>query len=333
MLNLRSLKILVQNLTSLKDLRLSGVQISSPVPNILSNVSGLTTLHLIGCGLHVEFPLRIFKLPKLQDLRVSDNQDLMGYLPKFYSSSPLKTLSLGGTIFSGKLLASIGNLNSLNELLIEVIDFSGHISPSIGNLTQLTTLVLVANYFTGQIPSSFSNLISLKYVNIGYCQLSGSIPASFGNLSQLTLLILSENYIRIANLSSLSWLGKLSTLTCLGIGGINLTMEIPSSLANLTQLHYLEMSWNQLSGPIPSWFANLTLLTELYLSFNKLQGPFPISILKLEKLETLNLHLNNLSGIVTLDMFHKLKYLIKLLLSMNNISFHTKNETNATKTS
>ena len=85
------------------------------------------------------------------------------------------------------------------------------------------------------------------------------------------------------------------------------------------------------SGPIPSWFANLTQLTELILSFNKLQGPFPISILKLEKLETLNLRSNNLSGIVTLDMFHKLKYLTRLLLSMNNISFHTKIETNATQ--
>ena len=185
MLNLRSLKSLVQNLTSLKDLRVSGVQISSPVPDTLSNVSGLTTLHLIGCGLHGEFPLRIFKLPKLQDLRVSDNQDLMGYLPEFYSSSPLKNLSLGRTSFSGKLPASIGNLNSLNELLIESCNFSGHIPPSIGNLTQLTTLVLVANYFTGQIPSSFSNLISLKYVNIGYCQLSGSIPV----LTLLNLLL------------------------------------------------------------------------------------------------------------------------------------------------
>ena len=99
MLHLVSLRGLVQNLTSLTDLRLSYVQTSSPMPEIFSNLSGLTTLHLIGCRLHGDFPVGLFKLPKLEDLRVSDNQDLMGYLPEFYSSSPLRILWLQLTNF------------------------------------------------------------------------------------------------------------------------------------------------------------------------------------------------------------------------------------------
>jgi hypothetical protein len=137
-LHLKSLKSLVQNLTSLKVLHLNEVQISSPVPEILSNLSSLTTLHLVDCGLHGEFPVGIFKLPKLQELRVSSNQDLMGYFPEFYSSSPLKILSVKHTSFSGKLPASIGNLDSLNQLLIGYCNFSRQIPSSMANLTQLS---------------------------------------------------------------------------------------------------------------------------------------------------------------------------------------------------
>ena len=113
MLHLRSLKGLVQNLTNLRDLRLSYVQISSPVPEILSNLTSLTILRLSGCGLHGEFPVGIFKLPKLWELKVVFNPDLTGYLPQFDSSSPLEILWLFGTSFSGNLPASIGNLDSL----------------------------------------------------------------------------------------------------------------------------------------------------------------------------------------------------------------------------
>ncbi|KAF3945077.1 hypothetical protein CMV_028511 [Castanea mollissima] len=379
MLHLKSLKGLVQNLTSLEDLSLRYVQIPSPVPEILANLSSLRTLHLTDCGMYGEFPVGIFKLPKLQDLGVDFNQVLMGNLPEFYSSSPLKSLSLRGTSFSGKLPDSIGNLNSLNELWMRDCNFSGHIPSSLGNLTQLNLLDLSYNSFVGKIPSSLSNLISLKYLDFSYCQLSGSIPPSLSNLSQLTSLVLSNNsfvgkipsslsnlislnyldfsdcqlsgsippsfgnltqltflnlfhsFIRSSNPSSLSWLGKLSKLTYLNLQGINLTMEIPSSFANLTQLSFLDMCSTQLMGRIPSWLANLTQLTNLQLPFNKLQGSIPISIFELKKLEHLNLYSNHLSGTVTLEMFINLKFLTTLLLSMNKISFLTKTSTNATQ--
>nr|XP_023919112.1 receptor-like protein 12 [Quercus suber] len=315
-LHLRSLQGLVQNLPSLEDLRLSLVQISSPVPEILGNLSCLRTLDLSDCGLHGEFPPEIFKLPNLRDLWVNDNPDLMGYLPEFYSSNPLKILSLGGTSFSGKLPDSIGNLDSLNELRIGDCNFSGHIPSSLGNLTRLTLLLLSNNSFVGPIPSSLSNLISLNYLGFSHCQLSGSISPSF---------------VRSSNPSSLSWLGKLSKLYVLDLEGINLTMEIPSSFANLTQLSVLNMVSTQLMGRIPSWLANLTQLTDLDLAFNNLQGSIPISIFELKKLEQLNLYSNHLSGTVTLEMFMNLKVLTSLILSLNKISFLTKNSTNATQ--
>ncbi|KAF3945079.1 hypothetical protein CMV_028513 [Castanea mollissima] len=106
-------------------------------------------------------------------------------------------------------------------------------------------------------------------------------------------------------------------------------MEISSSLANLTQLNYLRPSTCQLPGQIPSWLANLTQLIELHLSHNK-QGQIPISIFELKKLESLNLYSNNLTGTVSLHMFMKLKYLTSFFLSLNDISFLPEPITNAT---
>uniref|UniRef100_A0A2N9HBJ0 Leucine-rich repeat-containing N-terminal plant-type domain-containing protein n=1 Tax=Fagus sylvatica TaxID=28930 RepID=A0A2N9HBJ0_FAGSY len=152
------------------------VQISSPVPEILSNLSCLTILRLSGCGLHGEFPVGIFKLPKLRELKVGYNQDLTGYLPQFDSSSPLEILWLLGTSFFGKLPASIGNLDSLNELWIGSCNFSGHIPPSLGNLTTLESLDLSQNKLSGWIPWQLTQLTFLESFNVSHNQLTGPIP-------------------------------------------------------------------------------------------------------------------------------------------------------------
>jgi Leucine-rich repeat (LRR) protein len=123
------------------------------------------------------------------------------------------------------------------------------------------------------------------------------------------------------------------------LGNYRLQLEtFLESIANLDSIFHgtnptsiLDMASTQLTGQIPSWLANMTQLTVLYLSFNKLQGPLPNSIFELEKLETLHLYSNDLSGIVAMDMFHKLKYLTSLILSQNHISFITKTNSNATQ--
>ena len=51
------LKTVVENYTSLKHLYLSSVNLSSPVPHILANLSSLKSLGLGGCELYSEFPM------------------------------------------------------------------------------------------------------------------------------------------------------------------------------------------------------------------------------------------------------------------------------------
>ncbi|KAM2683802.1 hypothetical protein EV1_045382 [Malus domestica] len=129
-----NMKILVQNLTSIKQLHLSDVGIYS---TILVHASSLTSLDLSYCRLYGEFPVGIFHLPNLEELSFYSNIKLNGYFPTFNRTNSFKTLDVSWTNFSGELPSSIGNLHSLNYF---------HVPSSFGNLTQLSFLGMHSFY-------------------------------------------------------------------------------------------------------------------------------------------------------------------------------------------
>ncbi|XP_039160947.1 receptor-like protein 6 [Eucalyptus grandis] len=290
------LRSLAQNLTSLEELLLCGVNMSSQVPNTIANLSSLRRLDMDSCDLHGVFPSAIFHLPKLQYLRVPRNVHLTGSLPMFNSSSPLEELKLFGTSFSGEIPASIGILPSLSDLDVSFCEFSGSIPASLANLSNLKVLVVSGNPFTAQSISSISWVWTKKkltYLALQKINLYGEIPPSIGNLSQLEFLLLDYN---------------------------QLSGAIPSQLMNLTRLTYLNLGSNRLSGSIPSWLMNMTQLVSLDLSVNKFHGEIPSSISQLQNLEDLCLFENNFSGTIELDNFHKFKHLETLQVSSNRLS-------------
>ncbi|KAJ9686892.1 hypothetical protein PVL29_015661 [Vitis rotundifolia] len=321
------LRNLVQNLTHLKKLHLSQVNISSTIPHELASLTSLTSLFLRECGLHGEFPMEIFQLPSIQYLSVRYNPDLIGYLPEFQETSPFKMLYLAHTSFSGELPTSIGRLASLIKLDISSCNFTGLVPSSLGHLPQLSYLDLSSNSFSGQISSFLGNLTQLSYLDLSHNHFSGHIPSFLENFTQLTSLSLSFNNFSVG---TLAWLGQQTKLTGLYLDRVNLSGELPSSLANVSELTALHLSRNQLTGAIPSWLMNLTQLTFLDLSVNKLEGPIPSSFFELVNLEVLSLHSNHLNGTVEFSMLFKLKYLDELQLSGNNISLTNKSSYNAT---
>ena len=288
-----SLGRLVENLTHLEELDLSGVSINSIVPNILANLTSLTTLRLSDCQLNGEFPIGIFKLPNLRVLDLLQNKGLTGYLPDFQWSSPLEKMILANTNFSGKLPATIGNLSSLTVIDMHECNFSGFIPSSLGNLTHLNFLDLSVNTFKGHIPSSLSNLKHLNFLDLSYNTFEGHVPSSFGNLIQLSFLYLSET---------------------------ELTGPIPFELENLTQLTGLFLYFNNIIGQIPFGLMNLTKLSILDLAGNYLTGQIPNSIFNLENLEFLDLSSNDFTAKVEFDKFVKLKKLTSLYLSDCGVS-------------
>ncbi|CAJ1909669.1 unnamed protein product [Sphenostylis stenocarpa] len=99
-----------------------------------------------------------------------------------------------------------------------------------------------------------------------------------------------------------------------------LTGPIQPTIANLTKLKELYISWTNVSGPVPHFLAQLTNLQFLDLSFNNLSGPIPSSLSQLPNLLSLRLDRNKLTGPIP-DSFGSFKRPgPSLLLSHNQLS-------------
>ncbi|GKV41911.1 hypothetical protein SLEP1_g49381 [Rubroshorea leprosula] len=287
---------LVHNLSEVRELVLSGVNMISVNPRFFMNLSSsLTTLDLFECVLRGNFPNSIFRFPNLKNFYLTGNGNLAIDLPSSNLSSPLQWLYLGDMDCGRQLRESIGDLKSLQSLSLHC-NLEGSIPASIGNLSQLTYLSLSYNNLSG-LSSSLANLTQLTSLDLSKNQFSGLIPASISNLrhlTQLTSLDLSNNQFSGPIPASI---GNLSQLTVLSLLSNNFNGQIPSSIANLTQLAYLFLSHNQFSGPFPASISNLrhlTQLTSLDLSNNQFSGPIPASISNLRQLTFLALCSNNL---------------------------------------
>ncbi|GAB2269807.1 hypothetical protein Dimus_004725 [Dionaea muscipula] len=314
---------LVRNLTSLKILILSQVQISARVPTILSNSTRLKILSLRDCGFYGQVPEGIFMLPNLQLLSLSGNGGLIGSLPEFRNSSNLQLLHLAGTGFSGQIPHSINNLDSLVNLDINYCSFQGQIPNSLGDLTKLSYIDLSSNNFSGQIPSSFANLTGLSQLNLGSNILQGSIPTGISQLLKLQALNLADNAftgvvefdLLFSNLTQLTILELPDVDVIVGRAGSHSSdifqqfsvlllrycnlHELPGFLSIQRNLEVLSLSGNKISGPIPGWFCNVSRESLLLLHLRQnLLTDFPegCSPLPWVNLQVLDLQSNNITG-------------------------------------
>ncbi|KAH0706186.1 hypothetical protein KY289_011262 [Solanum tuberosum] len=301
-------KSLLQNLTQLRELHLSQVNISSIIP--LNSSSHLTTLELIATG--------------------------FGYFPKtkWNSSASLIELNLSGVNFSDNLPESLGyhltsprylslsynNISLTNDnnvtlpkslYTLELAACEVKELEFLRSTKQLSYLDLSNNKIQGRIPDwAWSNwMFSLQDLDMSHNMLTSvdSIPLQFAdiidlrsNLLQGSLPIppISPTYFFISqnNLSEEipSSICNLTSLVMLDLAGNNFRGEIPQCLGNITALQVLDMRHNNLSGNIPTTFSNESSLRSLNLHGNKLEGKIPRSLANCKDLEVLDLGDNHL---------------------------------------
>jgi Leucine-rich repeat (LRR) protein len=315
---------LVGNLTKLRELDLSSVDMSLLVPDSLMNLSSsLSSLKLIACGLQGKLlsSMGIFK--HLQYLRLGEN-NLTGPIPHdFDQLTELVSLDLSSNnylsiepIFFDKI---VQNLTKLRDLALGSVNMSLVAPNSLTNLSSsLSSLSLWGCGLQGKFPGNIFLLPNLESLDLSYNEgLTGSFPSS--NLSNvLSELSLSNTRISvylekdlISNLKSLEYmslrncniirsdlalLGNLRRLTNLDLSNNNFSGEIPSSLGNLTRLTNLDLSSNNFSGQIPSSLGNLTQLAFLDLSSNNFSSQIPLLLGNLVQLYALNLYSNKFMG-------------------------------------
>ncbi|KAL8141185.1 hypothetical protein V2J09_007206 [Rumex salicifolius] len=178
---------------------------------------------------------------------------------------------------------------SESNLVGTLSPFIGDIPHQISRLSKLNTINLMKNYFTGEIPANLSRCVRLKSVSLSYNYLRGKIPTQLLTLSSMTDFDVYQNHlsgrlqdIGIGNMSSsleslfLSFnylegsipddIGRLESLTTLGLSGNSLTGIIPTSLFNLSNLNSLDLGNNRIHGPLPQDLGLLLPhLSHLYL--------------------------------------------------------------------
>ena len=170
-------------------------------------------------------------------------------------------IELIGNGLTGAIPAELGNLASLQELIIQANNMTGGIPPELGGLANLKGLALVHNNLTGAIPPELGALSNLETLILSHNNLKGAIPPELGALAALEFLVLSQN---------------------------GLTGHIPRELGDLASLEALDVSHNDLGGPIPGELGDVSGLEALFLHDNpKLSGPLPESFTALGKLDVL----------------------------------------------
>ncbi|XP_048326653.2 receptor-like protein 7 [Ziziphus jujuba] len=287
---------LLRKLTTLEILVLSCVDISSKVPDALTNFTSLKELHLRDCELYGDFPAKIFPLPNLQSLNLELNENLTGHLPEFQKKSPLTRLRIRGTNFFGTLPYSIEKLDSLEILEVYECNFSGPIPSSLGKLTQLTYLYLYNNSFNGNILSSLQNLTHLTELLLNSNQLTGPIPPWLGNLTKLAELCLQENLLHGQVPQSLSTLVNLENLF-LNLNNLGGNLKFDMFLNNMKSLTQLQLNNNNLSLIFVKPNKNATVSKFKLLSLNACNlRKFPYFLKHQNELEWLVLKKNKIRG-------------------------------------
>ncbi|KAF2318898.1 hypothetical protein GH714_011528 [Hevea brasiliensis] len=298
---------LVHNLSQLRELDLSEVNMSLVAPSSLMNLSfSLTSLNLHSCSLEGKFP-DISHLSVLVSLDLSDNYDLIQestYFKKLVQNlTQLQELDLSGVNMSLVAPSSLMNLSSsLTSLKLSRSQLHGKfpdISPITFQGSRLSSLVyldLSNNLLHGRIPSSIFKLVNLNVLILSSNKLIGEVSSAVCELNSLEILDLSNNSL---NGSMPQCLGNFSNnLSVLHLGMNKFHGTILETFSVGSNLRYLNINGNQLQGRIPPSISNCINLEILDLGNNNIDDTFPHFLETLSKLQILILKSNKFHGLV-----------------------------------
>ncbi|CAH2038556.1 unnamed protein product [Thlaspi arvense] len=234
----------------------------------------------------------------------------------FSYATTLEVLDFRGGYLEDSVPSSFRNLKNLKFLGLSGNNFGRKLPKVIGELSSLETIILGYNGFTGEIPEEFGKLTRLRYLDMAVGNLTGQIPSSLGQLKQLTTIYLYQNCLtgKIPR-----EVGNMTSLVYLDLSDNQITGEIPMEVAELKNLQLLNLMRNQLTGIIPSKIVELPNLEVLELWQNSLMGSLPVHLGKSSPLKWLDVSSNKLTGEIPSGLCYS-RNLTKLILFNNSFS-------------
>ncbi|KAI3893019.1 hypothetical protein MKX03_026290 [Papaver bracteatum] len=165
----------------LNSLDLSSNMLSGELPAWIGKMATLSSLNISNNGFHSAIPVEIMNLSILRILDLHLNNFTGGLRSIFgdgLSLSRYSYIDLSYNMFVGRIdnFANLGNMESLETLVLSNNRLGGLIPESLGKLRRLRTLKVGKNGFTGSIPSGVINMVSLREFDVSYNKLTGKIP-------------------------------------------------------------------------------------------------------------------------------------------------------------
>ncbi|PRP87384.1 putative LRR receptor-like serine/threonine-protein kinase [Planoprotostelium fungivorum] len=199
------------------------------------------------------------------------NNSFSGSFPN-YNSLQLNYVDVSHNQFSGDLSTLIGvdGAKALQRVYLNNNRFSGFLPPQISGCTYLQIFDATNNDMFGEVPSSISSMYSLNVLRLGGNNFQGALPdmSSLINLQDLSI----NNNRLVSNLAQLT---SLTQLTSLDLSNNPLNSSIPSSIVNLLNLKYLNLSGCGLHDDCPPQLWNIRSMMSLDLRGNTLSGQIP----------------------------------------------------------
>ncbi|KAF8025002.1 hypothetical protein BT93_F1992 [Corymbia citriodora subsp. variegata] len=232
------------NVTTLPSGMASTVSCSCSFVN--GTVCHVKSIQLKGLSLTGIFPDEFGNLTYLREIDLTSNY-ISGSLFTTLTQIPFTVQTALGNCISG-IPREIGNINMLEDLVLEDNLLEGTLEPNIGNLSLLKKLQLSANNFMGTIPKSFANLKNLETFRIDGSTLLGKIPNFIGNWTKITRLDMQGTSMEGPIPLSIS---LLTNSTELDLGVNRLTGQVPDKMG--AALDYMFLANNSLRGEVPNW--------------------------------------------------------------------------------
>ncbi|KAL0370879.1 UNVERIFIED_CONTAM: Receptor-like protein 53 [Sesamum angustifolium] len=291
-----NLKMLLQNLTELRELYLDGVNIPAKgrewCQAISSSLPELRILSLQWCSLSGPLHPSLSKLHFLSVVQLDGNY-ILSSVPNFFANfSCLTTLSLNRCRLKGSFPEMIFRVPTLEILDLSYNELLTGTIPQFHPNASLSTILLQSTNFSGPLPNSIGNLSMLSKIDLWDCSFTGPIPSTMVTLTGLIHVDLSWNFFN-GSIPPFYMARKLQFVDLSGLASCNLH-NFPN-LINLHELESLDLSNNRITGEIPNWIweiGNGTLTSLNLFCLVGLQKPYHIP----SSLTLLDLHSNLLQG-------------------------------------